>query len=138
MFVPACAMHYAEWTADTWTNCGGSQFCPCGTSNCDSQWPSVYCKEWDYCQRQDPTWWRCEPRSSGKTDACGALQHMLQQIKHCFDTAGAEASCLLRGCTAPDQGTAVMTSQGGMLTSCLPAFCSVLEASVDMERLWRL
>ncbi|WIA18743.1 hypothetical protein OEZ85_003433 [Tetradesmus obliquus] len=53
-----------SWTAESWSNCGGSQFCPCGTSNCDHQWPDVQCKKGDVCVRQNPQWWRCEPRDN--------------------------------------------------------------------------
>eukprot|EP00877_Chromochloris_zofingiensis_P000949 jgi/Chrzof1/10855/Cz05g14190.t1 len=53
--------------AETYGTCGGSRFCPCGTSNCDAQWPKTCCKSWDVCVRKDSTWWRCEPR----TQICG-------------------------------------------------------------------
>ena len=44
----------------------GSQFCPCGTLNCDQQWPGQVCQAGESCTRHDQTWWRCEPRNNGK------------------------------------------------------------------------
>jgi hypothetical protein len=62
-------------TVSSWNSCGGSQFCPCGTLNCDHQWPNQFCKDSDSCTRKDQTWWRCEPRANGKN----AL--LLQQMR---------------------------------------------------------
>lgn len=60
----------AGWTADTKSQCGGSQNCPCGTANCDAQWPAVSCKEWDVCNRQSATWWQCDNRKDREQPVC--------------------------------------------------------------------
>lgn len=85
-----------------------SQFCPCGTLNCDQQWPAVSCQASDSCMRKDQTWWRCEPRPNG---------------------AGQEtACCAVLGC--------VHSSSVQQLTLLCVTPCSVLQDRGHLGRMW--
>ena len=119
----------AENTVPAWNNCGGSQFCACGTYNCDQQWPGHTCQPSEACVRKDQTWWRCEPRQNG--EAAAGL-HAMQGLHLQGGTVLRPSLTALLPTLAPDEAVSSMSCNNTVLCAAAdPTHHAVCSKTVD-------